>query len=799
MKDDQEIAGITGIGTGKIKFYEFPDSMTMDEGPYIVIEPLDIPTPTVFGDNQRLIYDSLLQVETWSKNRALTRETAEKVESILWDNGFRQVGGINEFDSGVFRDARRYRILSYSDDFILRELEAKDDLTIYIFSRSFFSSRLNKTMNLTAIASQETNVISLGNIGENIDLLISIQANTAATGAIGDYSRISISGESNSDSSLLADIERDRVANFITGSNSGIEASLKTVGQIDLSVLSNSLTNNRAAINFKKSLTGEILSLSSNRAEIEIRSFNNITADISAQSSSTAGIEIRSFNDLTGIISSDSNSRALFGVDNLSEMWASGENIELSAEGTMTKVSGGNAWNAGAKGASLYGLGENIAFVFTADTPKTIAFGLTESTAPDTYTNDITYKFELKDDLSYQIFNQGFLFWSGTYAVNDVFRVSSENGIIAFHINDVFIAQNTYTINYPVYLDASIYTQGESFTAKIDRPLSQPVIQVTNLYNSVRLDWEPVTNADSYTVFRSDVWGQLGTPIPGAENIVANTFTDTTVTGGGVYMYTVRAINETRTIDSVQDVGRPSAIVIYENRLVTFDGYPNYTVYDAEEVTADFGNYSTLNGGDRLKTDNAGRLRFDMPVGMFGSANIDGTGGIIKSAIVAKNEYNLEYEIRFDNLFPWSKGGKVPGLSGGVGYTGGEPAWNGDGFSVRLMWREEGRIIPYVYHTNQPDIYGDSFGTFDAGIGYFTYTKTHKVRIYVKLNTGANADGILRIYLDDVEIYAKTNIRYRTDASKIDTAHISIFAGGDDATWAMTGSSYIRLDNFRWY
>ena len=68
--------------------------------------------------------------------------------------------------------------------------------------------------------------------------------------------------------------------------------------------------------------------------------------------------------------------------------------------------------------------------------------------------------------------------------------------------------------------------------------------------------------------------------------------------------------------------------------------------------------------------------------------------GLLKAKIAGKNDYTIEYEIRFDLGFPWSKGGKVPGFSGGVGYTGGAPAWDGDGFSVRLMWREDGRIIP---------------------------------------------------------------------------------------------------------
>jgi hypothetical protein len=233
-------------------------------------------------------------------------------------------------------------------------------------------------------------------------------------------------------------------------------------------------------------------------------------------------------------------------------------------------------------------------------------------------------------------------------------------------------------------------------------------------------------------------------------------------------------------------------MVLYNNKLVDFTGWPAWTVYGVDQVTADFGNADTVQGGDRLKVDTTDRLRFYLPAGLLGSAN---TGGIIKAGIEPQDEYLVEYEIRFDGGFPWSKGGKVPGISGGAGYTGGDPAWPGDGFSVRMMWREDGRIIPYVYHYNQPDNFGDTFG---ETLGYFTNTRAHKVKYFVKLNTGANKDGILRIWLDDTRVLNKTDLTYRTDTSKIDMAHLAIFAGGSTEDWNMTGDGYIRLSYYKW-
>ncbi len=306
-------------------------------------------------------------------------------------------------------------------------------------------------------------------------------------------------------------------------------------------------------------------------------------------------------------------------------------------------------------------------------------------------------------------------------------------------------------------------------------------------------EWQPTKNTSSYKVYRASDPANLGVTLIEITD-GTTTFTDTTAVGGNTYYYTVKALNTFDSTNSDKMTGVPSSVLTYENKLVDFIGYTAWTVYDATAVNNDFGNFDTLQGGDRLKIDTSERLRFEMPIGMVGSAN---TGGIIKAKIVPKNEYTLEYEIRFDSGFPWSMGGKVPGLSGGAGYTGGsgDGARTGDGWSVRMMWREGGRIIPYVYHYGMTGDFGDTFGDT---LGYFTNTQPHKIKYYVKLNTGSDKNGILRIWMDDVQIANYEDITYRTDDSKIDTCHISIFAGGSTAEWNMTDTGYIRLSYVSW-
>lgn len=112
---DQEIAS---QAAGKIKFYEFPDSMSMDNGPYIIIEPMDVPLPRDFADDQYLKYDVFVAIETWSKNRSLTKDIADKIEAILWSLGLVQNGGLDEYDEGIFRNVKRYRGKLYRDEIL---------------------------------------------------------------------------------------------------------------------------------------------------------------------------------------------------------------------------------------------------------------------------------------------------------------------------------------------------------------------------------------------------------------------------------------------------------------------------------------------------------------------------------------------------------------------------------------------------------------------------------------------------------------------------------------------------------
>lgn len=103
----------------RVKFYEYPEAKDVKET-HIIIDPLDVPKPGDYADDQWLTDDYLFQIDVWSKDMNERDAIAAKIQRIMWDSlSLRQIGGMDEYDSDydVFRDARRYRGKAYRDDF----------------------------------------------------------------------------------------------------------------------------------------------------------------------------------------------------------------------------------------------------------------------------------------------------------------------------------------------------------------------------------------------------------------------------------------------------------------------------------------------------------------------------------------------------------------------------------------------------------------------------------------------------------------------------------------------------------
>ena len=77
----------------------------------------------------------------------------------------------------------------------------------------------------------------------------------------------------------------------------------------------------------------------------------------------------------------------------------------------------------------------------------------------------------------------------------------------------------------------------------------------------------------------------------------------------------------------------------------------------------------------------------------------------------------MSYDVQFEEGFDFVKGGKLPGLFGGEGNTGGGIPTGMDGFSARMMWRGNGRVVQYVYYPDQPEHFGHDMPWTDPATG----------------------------------------------------------------------------------
>jgi hypothetical protein len=181
--------------------------------------------------------------------------------------------------------------------------------------------------------------------------------------------------------------------------------------------------------------------------------------------------------------------------------------------------------------------------------------------------------------------------------------------------------------------------------------------------------------------------------------------------------------------------------------------------------------------------------------------NPSGNHGVVAMVSLPRQVDNacIRYRVRFGKNFDWSKGGKLPGLSGvapGVSPTtpagGGNP---GDkGWSGRLMWGSGGSISSYMYYPEQPYTYGQGFNWSRK----VSDGRWHSLRQCYVMNTVGKENGVLRAWLDGAQVLNRTDFVYRRKNS-VHISHMmwSIFRGGATMDWAGRRDSHIDFDRVR--
>ncbi len=239
---------------------------------------------------------------------------------------------------------------------------------------------------------------------------------------------------------------------------------------------------------------------------------------------------------------------------------------------------------------------------------------------------------------------------------------------------------------------------------------------------------------------------------------------------------------------------RPSSILL----LADFDATPlgEYTVeafqsdWPSVEWAGGLGSgRAEIIGGEAAYSGHSLRLKY--PAGTYGSRN-----QAIQARISLAREYEeiyVSYRVRFAEDFEFVKGGKLPGLFGGAGNSGGNRPDGSDGWSGRMMWRRGGAAVQYVYHPDQPGIYGEDFPwdrRFEPG-------RWHTVEHRFVMNAPGRNDGVLQAWFDGAEVLYVNDLRFRDVSSfAISGFYISTFFGGGDDTWAPTKDEYISFDDF---
>jgi len=158
-----------------------------------------------------------------------------------------------------------------------------------------------------------------------------------------------------------------------------------------------------------------------------------------------------------------------------------------------------------------------------------------------------------------------------------------------------------------------------------------------------------------------------------------------------------------------------------------------------------------------------------------------------------QNQLRLSYFVRFSENFDFVKGGKLPGLFGGDGASGGNIPDGTDGFSTRFMWRRAGAGEVYAYLPTSEN-YGTSIG---RGTWQFQPGEWYQMEQVVTLNQPDRADGQIQVWINGDLVLEQRDVRFRTvESLQIDGIFFSTFFGGGDASWATPQDVHIDFANF---
>ena len=154
----------------------------------------------------------------------------------------------------------------------------------------------------------------------------------------------------------------------------------------------------------------------------------------------------------------------------------------------------------------------------------------------------------------------------------------------------------------------------------------------------------------------------------------------------------------------------------------------------------------------------------------------------------------LSYSVRFADGFYFVKGGKLPGLYGGIPRSGGRIPTGSDGFSTRIVWQTYGQGALYAYLPTS-HVWGTLFG---RGAWNFKTGQWMRISQLVKLNDPAHSDGEVSVWINGNLVHHSCGLQFRNVPTlTTDGLFFSTFFGGNDTSWASPVTTHADFADFR--
>ncbi len=171
-------------------------------------------------------------------------------------------------------------------------------------------------------------------------------------------------------------------------------------------------------------------------------------------------------------------------------------------------------------------------------------------------------------------------------------------------------------------------------------------------------------------------------------------------------------------------------------------------------------------------------------------------------SIPPREEYYASYWVRFEDGFSWggrNHGGKLPGLGSAKLSRGGMETDGTNGFAARLMLRDYGAAVLYLYHMDKPGKWGEEFPLRlpDGNQVKFKLGNWYQITSRIRINTEKNADGEVEIWINRRPALKLNGLRFVTNGDLVDTFPFQTFHGGNDYSWGPNDDSIIHFDDFK--